>query len=663
MKTWVQKMFQTNRKLLIPSILSVVLLLTALLTGCGSRDSNTGSFRSRLIDENGDAIINAKCFSLFADDEVVYSGLDGSFRLSELPAGLNNIIIQHSEYALEQYQVEVKSDQETVIDFIKLDKLSASSRISNVKIGAISSTTVEINWKTYKDICCNIHYGITRGYGSFVSEERPSQTHYYLLTGLEPEKVYHFKIQYLDEFANSYSSYDYTFRTSSGEAPGKPSTISLGNMTELGIVNVSWTAPAAALSVAGYNLYRKVKDGSWTRVNGNVITGSTSYSDAEAETGVFCRYAVTALNNQGAESEMTISDLTFIPGVVKNNITITKSDSPVKLSADLIIPMGINMIIEAGSEFQVAESDSFKSGSDEERVEILVHGAITINGTENEPVVFTSLDGTGKREHWAGIRILSSKTGISAIRNANLFGCNGYAVSVNSENVALSGLTIKHSVGGLRLENVKEIVEIADCYFDDIASVAVSINKSFHIVLKDSLITNSYIGVENYTNSYFDQTFVRNTDIYTTNTGITGIFGNSTIVNSLIVSPKGIVYKDILKYDGGNILDHNTVDAKNALTIETGNLTVKNNIFVNTLNAGNVGISYNDALYTPTYLHNDIYGFATANSGCFIGTDSVAIDPSFVGGSPFSYKLSGTSLLLINDEYKLEMGRYGDSRL
>ena len=639
------------------------MLLTALLTGCGSRDSNTGSFRSRLIDNKGDAVINAKCFSLFNEDEVVYSGLDGSFRLSELPAGLNNIIIQHNEYAFEQYQVEIKSDQETVIDFIKLDKLSASNRISNVKIGAVTSNSVEINWKTYKDLCCNIHYGTTTGYGSFVSEERPGQIHYYLLKGLSPETVYHFKVQYLDEYSNSYSSYDYTFRTASGEVPAKPSSINFADMTELGIVGVNWTAPSASLSVVGYNLYRQVKNGSWTRVNGNVITGATSYNDIEAETGVFCRYAVTAVNNQGAESDKTISDLIFIPGVVKNDITLKKTDSPIKLTADLIIPMGINMVVEAGTEFQVAERDSFRAGSDENRVEILVHGALTVNGTKEEPVLFTPLDGTGQREHWAGIRVLSSHTGISAIRNAHLFGCSGYAVNINSENVAVSGLTIKHSNGGIRLENVKENVEIADCLFDDIASVAVSINKCFHIVLKDSKITNSYIGVENYTNSTFDQTFVRNTDIYTTNTGITGIFGNSTIVNTLVVSPNGINYKNILKSDGGNIVDHSTVDAKNALIIDTGNLTVKNNIFVNTHNAGEVGIQYKDALYTPTYIRNDIYGFATPNSGCFIGTQSVAIDPGFVGGSPFSYELGETSLLLINDEFGLELGRYGDSRL
>ena len=656
-------MFRTKRSILLVCMLSTVLVLTAVLTGCGSRDSNTGSFRSRLIDEKGDAIINAKCFSLFQEDEVVYSGLDGSFRLSELPAGLNNIIIQHNDFALEQYQVEVKSDQETVVDFIKLDKLNASSRISKVTVGTVGSTTAEINWKTYKDLCCNIHYGTTTGYGKYVSEERPSQTHYYLLTGLEPETVYHFKVQYLDEYANSYNSYDYTFRTSSGDAPIKPISASLIDMTELGVVSINWTAPASALSVVGYNVYRQVKGRDWVRVNGNVITSGTKYNDIEAETGVFCRYAVTAVNNQGAESEKTITDLTFIPGVVKNDITLTKADSPIKLFADLIVPMGVNMKVEAGTEFQISERDSFKAGFDEDRVEILVHGALTIEGTESEPVIFSPLDGSGNRDHWAGMRILSSVTGISSVRNANIFGCNGYAVNVTSEDFRVSGLTIKHSVGGIRLENIRQRVDVSDCRFDDIASVAVSINKCFHVVLVDSLITNTAIGVENYTDSSFDQTFVRRTDIYTTNTGIRGVFGNSTIVNTLIVSPNGVNYNNIIKTDGGNIIDHSTIDARNALIIDTGNLNVKNNIFVNTNNTGEIGITYKDSLYYPSYNYNDYYGFRKSCEGCYIGTDSLEIDPGFMGGSPYSYELNEASLLHMNDEFGLELGRYGVSRL
>lgn len=656
-------MFRTERKILLIKMLLVILLLTALLTGCGSRGSNTGSFRSRLIDEKGDAIINAKCFSLFSEDEVVFSGLDGSFRLSELPAGLNNIIIQHSEFTLEQYQVEIRSDQETVVDYIKLDKLNASNRISKIKVGNISSTTAEINWKTYKDICCNIHYGTTTGYGSFVSEERPSQTHYYLLTNLKPETLYHFKIQYLDEQANSYSSYDYSFKTTSGDAPNKPNSVEIENMTELGVVSIRWTAPTAKQSVAGYNIYRRIKDGDWVRVNGNVVTGVNNYKDIEAVTGVFCRYAVTAVNNQGAESEKIVTDLTFIPGVVKNNITITKNDSPVKLTADLIIPMGVNFVVEEGTEFQISENDSFKSGSDENRVEILVHGALTVNGTAAEPVIFTPLDGSGERKHWGGIEILSSKTGISAIRNANIFGCSDYAIYIKADNVALSGISIKHSVSGIKLENVRERVDISNCIFDDIASVAVSINNCFHTVLVDSTITNSYIGVENNTNNYFDQTFVRRTDIHTSNTGIKGIFGNSTIVNTLIVSPIGIKYENILKSDGGNIIDHSTIDAKNALIIDDGNLNVKNNIFVNTHDSGEIGITYNNSLYSPIYNYNNIYGFEKACFGCSVGTDSVALEPSFVGGNPYSYELSNTSLLRINDEFGLELGRYGASRL
>lgn len=655
-------MFRINRKKLLPAVLLAILLLTSFVVGCGSRQSNTGSFRSRLIDEKGDVIINAKCFSLFKDDEVVYSGLDGGFRLSELPAGLNNIIIQHKEFALEQYQVQINSDKETAVDFIRLDRLSASNRISNIKVGEVSSTTAEINWQTYKELCCNIHYGTTTGYGSFVREERPQKIHYYKLTGLEPETVYHFKVQYLDENSNNYYSYDYTFKTTEGDTPNKPETIKIEDLSRLGVVTVSWNPPMNKTTVAGYNVYRQKKGESWVRVNGDLITSKLSFSDVEAESGIFCRYAVAAVNNVGAESEKTYSDLFFVPGVVKNNITITKTDSPVKLTADLIIPSGVNLVVEAGSEFLVSETDSFKSGFDEDRVEILVHGTITVNGTKDEKVAFAPLDGSGKRDHWAGIRILSSENGISSVRNAEIFGCNGYALNVLAENVAVSGISVKHSCCGLRFDGVRENIDVADCIIDDIASVAVSINKCFHVLLTDSKITNTYIGVETYTDNVIDQTYIRNTDIYATFAGIQGAFAVSTIANVLVVSPVGINYTHILNTNGVNILDHVTVDAKNALVIADGVLKVTNNIFTDTTGNGEIGINYKYSGIVQEYNHNDIYGFATPVWGCSVGTESIAIDPVFVGGSPFSYELNEASILRINDEYGTELGRYGNSR-
>ena len=656
-------MFQIDKKRVIPAILLAIFLLSSCLTGCGNRQSSTGSFRGRLVDENGDAVINAKCFSIFADNEFVYSGLDGSFRLSELPAGLNNIIIQHKDFATEQYQATIKSDEETAVDLIRLDRLNAKKRISDVKVERVSSTTAEITWKTYKDLCCNIHYGFTTGYGSYVSEERPEKNHYFLLKNLSPESFYHFKIQYLDEYASSYSSYDYSFKTLSGDAPSKPLAVEVAKMTELGVVKVNWKAPSVAQSVVGYNLYRMKKGGEWLRVNGNVVTGLLSYSDTEAETGSFCRYGVTAVNELGGESEKAISDLIFVPGVVKNSISITQEDSPVKITADLIVPMGVNMVIEAGSELQISESDSFKAGFDEKRVEILVHGSLTVNGTKEAPVKFSPLDGSGNRNHWAGIRVLSSGTGVSAIRYANIFGCNGYALNIQARNAIVSNISIKHSESGLRLDGVKEKIDVANCHFDDIASVAVSINKCFHILLKDSKITNSHIGVENYTDSTFDQTFIRNTDIYATNTGIKGIFGNSTITNSLIVANNGLRYGKILKTDGGNVIDHSTIDAINAIIIDSGNLTIKNNILTNTKSLGETGITYNSNAQVPVYNYNDVFGFNKPVYGCTLGTDSMEIDPAFVGGSPYSYRLSEVSILLINDENHLEMGRYGVSKL
>ena len=90
------------RNLLLPAILLAIFASLASLTGCGMRQSQSGSLHSRLIDASGNAVDNAEVFSIFAEREKVLSGLDGGFYLSELPAGINNIVILHPDFAIEE---------------------------------------------------------------------------------------------------------------------------------------------------------------------------------------------------------------------------------------------------------------------------------------------------------------------------------------------------------------------------------------------------------------------------------------------------------------------------------------------------------------------------------------------------------------------------------
>ena len=119
-----------------------------------------------------------------------------------------------------------------------------------------------------------------------------------------------------------------------------------------------------------------------------------------------------------------------------------------------------------------------------------------------------------------------------------------------------------------------------------------------------------------------------------------------------------------LKSKGFNILAGYDLDGTCKYAYEHNNDAVFSyrDIKTVTSNSGVTGISYMNESQYPTYCYNDIHGFASPVYGCDVGTLSVALDPAFVGGSPYDYNLSDSSLCRINDEFGLELGRYGVTR-
>lgn len=657
-------MCQISRKVILPAIVGVAVLLLASLSGCGLRQSQTGSLSSRVIDADGNAVVNAVVFSIFAEQEKVYSGIDGGFYLSELPAGLNNIVIMHDDYALEERQIEIKSGDATVLEYIRLDDANAPHRIFNVQVADVASTSARITWNTYRSVVCNIEYGTTMSYGSLYREERPSEQHAVILTELEPETVYHFRVQYIDEEAISHYSYDFPFRTEIADRPQPPAEVSLRPLTALGVVEVEWKAAAAGTSQNGYNVYRSVNEEEWQRIN-DVSLGENDdvYADIDAESGTFCRYAVTTVNAFGAESEKTISETVFVPGVIERDVTITLANSPVEVYSDLIITTGVNLSVEAGTEFLLADSDAFSAGLDEERIEIQVHGRISLQGTAASPVRFGPLQGSGKRDHWAGIKIVSSVTGVSEIKNCEMFGCSGYAVSVSADRVQISGLAITHSENGLSLSGLRDTLELDDCIFAEISGVALDIDRCRRILVENTEFNEVTTAINNYTDYADDQLMVYDTLIDCLGHGIVGTFGRSKIYNSLIIADRGLAIKYVNTLNTReNYLDHCTIDAESGILVEQGAVTIENNIVVSRSQSGDVGIE-NSSVLTPDYAYNNVFGFSTAYQGCAAGTGGVETDPKFVGGNPFDYHLAPDSTLRLQDRYGSEMGRYGNSRL
>lgn len=653
-----------RKKLLLTGIAAGMLLLLSLLSGCGLRQSQTGSLSSRVIDADGNAVVNAVVFSIFAEQEKVYSGIDGSFYLSELPAGLNNIVIMHNDYALEERQVEIKSDDATVIEYIRLDRANAPHRIFNIQVADVASTSVRITWNTYRSVTCNIEYGKTMSYGTIYREERPAEQHAVILTDLEPETVYHFRVQYIDDESVSHYSYDFPFRTDSADRPVQPLTAKLRPLVSLGVVEVEWEAASTGNSANGYNIYRLVNDNEWQRINDTTISLDESvFADINAEAGTFCRYAVTAVNAFGAESEKTVSETVFVPGIINRDVTIRETDSPVSIYSDLVITAGINFSVEAGVEFLIAESDAFKAGLDEDRIEIQVHGRISLQGSLEKPVKFGPLQGSGRRDHWAGFRVVSSQTGVSEMVNTQMFGCSGYALTVVAERIQISGLAISYCENGMSLSGLRDTLELNDCKFSEITGTALKVNKCRRVIVDGADFSEVTSAIENFTDYADDQLMVRDTSIMCLKTGISGIFGKSKIYNVLLVADVGTAMKIENTLTGReNFIDHCTIDAQNGILVEQGDITIENNIIVNRAQKGVVGIS-NSSILTPDYAFNNVYGYTTAYQGCAAGDGGVQTDPKFVGGNPFDYNLAPDSTLRLQDRFGSEMGRYGNSRL
>jgi len=658
-------MFLSGRKrILLTSIAAVMLVLLSLLSGCGLRQSQTGSLSSRLIDADGNAVVNAVVFSIFAEQEKVYSGLDGGFYLSELPAGLNNIVVMHNDYAVEERQVEIKSGDATVIESIRLDRANAPHRIFNVQVADVASTSARITWSTYRSVACNIEYGKTMSYGTIYREERPAEQHAVILADLEPESVYHFRVQYIDEESVSHYSYDFPFRTEGADRPPQPLNARLRPLKSLGVVEVEWDAASSGNSANGYNIYRKVNDNDWHRINDTTVSlKELSFADINAESGTFCRYAVAAVNAFGAESDKAVSETVFVPGIINRDVIIRLTDSPVSIYSDLVITSGVSFTAEAGVEFLIAESDAFSSGLDESRIEIQVNGRIALQGTVDSPVKFGPLQGAGRRDHWAGIRILSNQTGISEILYTQMFGCNGNAVSVAADRIRISGLAITYSTNGLYLSGLRDALEMTDCVFSEISEVALKINRCRRVLVDNADFSGVTTAIENFTDHADDQLVVRNTSIECLKAGIAGTFGKSRIHNVLIVADSGLGMQIDNTLNGReNFIDHCTVDAINGIKVVQGDITIENNIVVNRSQKGNTGIE-NSSVLIPEYAYNNVYGFTTAYQGCAAGTGGLQTDPKFVGGNPYDYNLAPDSTLRLQDRYGSEMGRYGNSRL
>ena len=198
--------------------------------------------------------------------------------------------------------------------------------ITNVQAIDITQTSARIVWDTNLQANSLVEYGLTNGYGDTVSNGSFVLSHGLDLTGLTPDTTYHFRVQSVDQIAQTTVTTDYTFTTSA------ISPLVISNVSSISITDTSasiiWDTNRSASSLVEFGTTSTL--GSWSSIAGSVINHNVPLSGLSPGTQYYYRVISQDLLGQSATSSIytftTNSDLTppsnislsAIPGDAQN---------------------------------------------------------------------------------------------------------------------------------------------------------------------------------------------------------------------------------------------------------------------------------------------------------------------------------------------------------
>jgi parallel beta-helix repeat protein len=290
---------------------------------------------------------------------------------------------------------------------------------------------------------------------------------------------------------------------------------------------------------------------------------------------------------------------------LNNDTTWTTAMNPVVLTQDFRVPGGITLTIDPGVEVHMSTTDGGSSGSDSSKVEFTVDGILIVNGTAQEPVVFTSDAATKSAGDWYGI--VFTNTGSlsgSVVDNARIEYAR-YGVYANSSSPMIRNSTIVNN-----------------------SDSGVYLNYSNAAIEGNILSLNANQGIYVYNNS--SPTISGNT-ISKNGTGIVLPWWNNgmpIVRNNQIVNNINGMY-----VDGGNsaAIGYNTIDGNTYgiygyLYYDASHISsVQNNIITNNV----IGLYDYATSGDPALGYNDIWNNGTNYSQVDPAPTDISADPKF----------------------------------
>ncbi|PNS34536.1 Ig-like domain-containing protein, partial [Mesotoga sp. B105.6.4] len=157
---------------------------------------------------------------------------------------------------------------------------------------------------------------------------------------------------------------------------------------------------------------------------------ATSLHVQEITAGKTYFWMIVARDPHGAETASEVysfsTDYYLIPGgefegMISGYALMTKANSPYIITGDIVVESGAQLIIEPGVEVRFTYiSDPDNNGQeDTNAADLIVYGKLFAEGSETEPLLFTSNETPALKGDWGGIRFASSE-GTSKISHATI---------------------------------------------------------------------------------------------------------------------------------------------------------------------------------------------------------------------------------------------------
>ena len=217
-------------------------------------------------------------------------------------------------------------------DTIVLD--TTAPTVSSVTSTNVTGGSAIITWTSSEPTTSQVEYGPTISYGSLTAVDTTLVTaHSTLLTGLNPQTTYNYRVRSVDAAGNERIGANQTFTTLAAPPDATPPSIPT-NLAAVAVsatqINLSWNASTDNVAVAGYKVLR----------NGIQIAtvGVPSYASVSLAPSTNYTYTVAAydaLNNTSQPS--AAASATTLPDITPPTVLITSPAGGATVSGTIVV--------------------------------------------------------------------------------------------------------------------------------------------------------------------------------------------------------------------------------------------------------------------------------------------------------------------------------------